>query len=115
MNLGLSVFRSVKEVDPSLVRRIHALEGSSAYRDRNIVGIVQTARETFVNIALPFEYEVNDTLNSATTGYAVLGPNLEVVARAKTILEAEEIANNARITMDVRVTRGKADDGAVPS
>lgn len=115
MSLGLSVFRSVKTLDPDLVRRIRALEGTGAYRERGIVGVVQTQRETFVNIALPFEYEINEGLNDITTGYAVLGPGGEVVARAKTIAEAEDIATNAKITMDVRVVRGKADDGAVPS
>lgn len=115
MSLGLSVFRSVKTLDPDLARRVHALEGTGAYRERGIVGLVQTPRESFVNIALPFEYEINEYLNNITTGYAVLGPGGEIVARAKTISEAEEIATNAKITMDVRVTRGKADDGAIPS
>jgi hypothetical protein len=115
MSLGLSVFRSVKALDPDLARRIHALESTGAYRDRGIIGLVQMPRETFVNIALPFEYEINETLNDSTTGYAVLGPGGEIVARAKTIAEAEDIAANAKITMDVRVTRGKADDGALPS
>jgi len=115
MNTGLSIFRVVKSVDPELVGRIHNLEASDAYQRRGIVGIVQMPKETFVNILLPFEYEVSETLGEDTTGFVVLGPGLEVIARAKTIMEAEDIIAHAKVTVDVRVTRGKVEDGAVPA
>jgi hypothetical protein len=113
--LGLSVFRVVKSLDPQVIATIKAMENTQAYRERNIVGVVVTNRETFVNVAMPFADFISVELGETTTGFAVLGPNQEVVARAKTLAEAEAIAKDAKITIDVKVTRGAKDvDGTVP-
>ena len=105
MNLGLGIFRVVKELDDDTLGQITRMTALPAYRERNIVGVIVTPRETFVNIDLPLSYEITEYLSDSTRGFAVLGPNGDIVARCPDIMAAEEIVKGAKVTLNVKVEK----------
>jgi hypothetical protein len=101
VNLGLSIFRTVKEIDSDTLGQINRMTALPAYRERNIVGAIVTPRETFVNVDLPLSIEITEELAENTRGFAVIGPNGDIVSRCGSIPEAEEIVRGAKVSLKV--------------
>lgn len=108
MNLGLSIFRSVRSIDPALVHNIRQMERTHAFREIGMTGVIELPRETLINIDVPLTVEANDAIVDATKDFVVVGPNGEIVARAATIPEAETILSGATVRLVTKIDKAPA-------
>lgn len=114
MNLGLSIFRSVKRINPETVDTIRSMERTHIFKELGMTGVIELQRETLVNIDVPFTVEVNEAIVAETKDFVVVGPNGEIVARTASIPEAEAIVAGAKVNLVTKIEKGVV-GGAVPA